>query len=585
MVKLLNFSDIKKKYLITTFHKLNYPKDSELIFIDESLFYLYSTEDRSVYKCSYIYSTEDVVKLYNSADIQVNKKLEIYRKKFKDLLNIYHNKKNSEKYWGLIIDQFLILLLKSIILKVKLFKKIKLQYFHKISSTAKSLTISNLLAFTFYARSNDYKELLSLLVLKELNSKTVNIKYQSIATVKNKVKIKICTLFLTYIVKLYISIFKPILIVNGYIGLKNSIIFFLRSFGKIINVPDKFLFNQVNNNLPIDQNFRERFRIAEKDVVDVIFNKIISRIFPVNYLENFNLITKDIRKISKKIKIIGTGSCHYYLDHFNIIASEILKKKNGKLLIFQHGGAISKTNNIQLEHLDQKYALKKYYFDNPKGLGMHFFNQKKISFDEIKKRSSILILNTTKIFESNIYYQYPRYTNHDPAKVFFSNLKTSNKKKVLLKLFTEKDSFEIKNSWKKNFGNKINFLPIFSNAKKEKFYNAKLVILDDLSTPLWELLFCGLPFIIICNKSTLDAWQYGKLFTKKIIKLKKINFFFDDPVKAADFVNSLDLDYLIEQWWKKTIKMKIFLDFKNFLIVEKRNYLSRIVKELRDLNK
>jgi hypothetical protein len=31
--------------------------------------------------------------------------------------------------------------------------------------------------------------------------------------------------------------------------------------------------------------------------------------------------------------------------------------------------------------------------------------------------------------------------------------------------------------------------------------------------------------------------------------------------------------------------MKIFLDFKNFLIVEKRNYLPRIVKELKDLNK
>jgi putative transferase (TIGR04331 family) len=585
MVKLLNFSDTKKKYLITTFHKLNYPKDSELIFIDESLFYLYPKEDRLVYKCSYIYSTADEVKLYNSVDIQVKKKLAIYRKKFKYLLNIYHNKKNSEKYWGLIIDQFLIMLLKSIILKVKLFKKIKLQYFHKISSTTKGLTISNLSAFILYARSNDYKELLSLLVLKELNNKSLNIKYQSIFKVKNKVKIKICILFLTHIIKLYISIFKPILIVNGYIGLKNSIIFFLRSSGKIINVPDKFLFNQVNNSFPTDQNFRKRLRISEKDVVDVIFNKIISRLFPASYMENFNLITKDIKKITKKIKIIGTGNCHYYLDHFNIMASEILKKKNGKLLIFQHGGAISKTNNIELKHLDQKYAFRKYYFDNPKGLGMHFFNQKKISLDEIKKRSSILILNTTKIFESNIYYQFPRYTNREPMKVFFSNLKKSNKKKVLLKLFAEKESFEIKNSWKKDFGNKINFLPIFSNAKKEKFYNTKLVILNDLSTPLWELLFCGLPFIIICNKSTLDAWQYEKLFTKKIIKLKKINVFFDDPVKAADFVNSLDMDYLIEEWWKKTIKMKIFLDFKNFLIVEKRNYLPRIVKELKDLNK
>jgi putative transferase (TIGR04331 family) len=585
MSNLLNFSDQKKKYFITTFHKLNYPVGSKLIFIDESLFHLYKEKDRSVYKCSYIHSKEDVAKLYNSTDILVKKKLVIYRKKFKDLLNSYHNKKNSEKYWGLIIDQFLIMLLKSIILKIKLLKKIKFKYFQKINQTTKNYNIADLRDFIFYVHSNDYKKLLSLFVLEELNGKSANIKYKSVHKVENKSKIKIYILCLRFFIRLYISIFKPILIVNGYIGFKNTKEFFLRSFGKIINIPHKFIFNEVNNNFFIDYNFRKRIRISEKDIIDVIFNKIISRLFPASYLENFNLIIKDIKKISKKVKIIGTGNSHYYHDHFNIISSEILKKKNGKLFIFQHGGGISKTNNIELEHLDQNYAHRKYYFDNPKGLGMHIFNKKKISFDEIKKRNSILILNTTLIFESNIYYQFPRYTNLEPSKVFFFNLKKSNKEKVLLKLFPEKESFKIKNSWKKDFGNKINFLPIFSNAQKEKFYNAKLVILNDLSTPLWELLFCGLPFIIICNKSTLSAWQYERLFIKKILKLKKINVFFNDPVKAADFVNSLDTNYLIEEWWKKISKMQIFLDFKNFLIVEKRNYLPRIVKELKDLNK
>jgi putative transferase (TIGR04331 family) len=585
MAILSNSSDKKKKYFITTLHKLNYPEGSKLIFFNENLFHLYKAEDRSPYKCSYIYRAEDIVKLYNSIDIDVNEKLVIYRREFSDLLNIYHNTNNSEKYWGLIIDQFLIILLKSIILNIKLFKKIKFKYFNKIYKTIKSENISNFYAFKGYVRSNDYKELLSLFVLKELNSKFVNLKYKNISKVGNKNKIKIYILLLRSIIRLYISFFKPILIVNGYIGLKNSIQFFFKSLGRIINVPENLLFYKVNNNFYIDQNFRQRIIISEKDIVDKIFNKIIGRLFPVSYLENFNSIKKDIKKISKKIKIIGTGNCHYYHDHFNILTSEILKRNNGKLLIFQHGGAISKTNNIELEHIDQKYASTKYYFDNPKGLGMHFFSEKKISFAEIKKRNSILILNTTSVFESNIYYQFPRYTNLDPSQVFFSNLNKFHKKKVLLKLFPQKESFKIKESWKKNFGNKINFLPILSNAKKEKFYKAKLVILNDISTPLWELLFCGLPFILICNKSTIDPWQYKKLFIRKIVKLKKINVFFNDPVKAADFVNSLDKDFLIEEWWKKINSMQIFLDFKNFLIIEKRNYLSRIVKDLRDLNK
>ena len=166
---------------------------------------------------------------------------------------------------------------------------------------------------------------------------------------------------------------------------------------------------------------------------------------------------------------------------------------------------------------------------------------------------------------------------------FFSKLNESNKKKVLVKLFPEKNSFIVENLWKKNFGNKLNFLPIFSDAKKERYFKAKLVVLNDISTPLWELLFFGLPFILICNQRVLEIWQYQNSFKKKFINLKKINIWFDDPVKAAHFVNSLDKDYLIEEWWKKITKTKIFLDFKNFLIVEKFNYLPRIIKELKAL--
>jgi hypothetical protein len=76
-----------------------------------------------------------------------------------------------------------------------------------------------------------------------------------------------------------------------------------------------------------------------------------------------------------------------------------------------------------------------------------------------------------------------------------------------------------------------------------------------------------------------------KRTSKKFVKLKKINVWFEDPVSAAQFVNSLNKDLLFEKWWKKTCNSKIYLEFKNFLIIEKPNYHSRIVKELIDLNK
>ena len=231
--------------------------------------------------------------------------------------------------------------------------------------------------------------------------------------------------------------------------------------------------------------------------------------------------------------------------------------------------------------MDQKYASRRYYFDNRRGLGMHFFNEKKISFEEIKIRSSILILTSTAPEE--FYYNPLYHTINDVSLIFFSNLNKTSKKKVFIKLISSKNSCRDKKLWEKTFGNNLKILPIFSNAKKNRYYKAKLVILNDLSTPLWELLYFELPFILICSKKFLISFQYNDLFKKKFIFLKKINIWFDDPIKAAHFVNSLNKDQLIEGWWKKVSKTKIFLDFKNFLIVEKNNYHFKIIKDLKNL--
>ena len=500
-------------------------------------------------------------------------------------MNAYHKVNENEKYWGFIIDQFLIILLRLIILEISLYKKINVKNFNLINGIIKNPKIFDTQTFLTYSSSNDFKKLLSSLVLKELGNKFVNLKLLNVYKISKKNKKKIAISILRFFIKSYIYLIKPILIVNGYIGIKNTINFFLRSFGNIINVPDSFLFNEIYNNNLMDKNFRVKIKIVEIDIIDKIFNKIIGKVFPMSYLENFNVIKKNYIKISKKIKIIGTGNSHYHTDHFNILTSEILKNKNGKFLVFQHGGGISRTSNLEINYKDQKYSFRRYYFENKAGLGMHFFTQKKISLDEIRKRSLILILNGIINYRSVEKYYHSRFIKLDPSFIFFSKLNEKRKKDISIKLFPIKNSSLVKKFWNKKFGHKVNFFPFFSNAKKENFYNAKLVILNDISTPLYEILFCGIPFILICNQSTLEAWQYKKLFKKKINKLKKLNLFFNDPIKAADFLNSFDENHLIEEWWKGIINTKIFLDFKNFLIVERENYIPKMVKELQRLNK
>ena len=73
---------------------------------------------------------------------------------------------------------------------------------------------------------------------------------------------------------------------------------------------------------------------------------------------------------------------------------------------------------------------------------------------------------------------------------------------------------------------------------------------------------------------------YKNIFKKKLKNLKKINLVFDNPTKGANFINSLLNKNEFALWWKKVSKTKIFLDFKKYIIIENKNYLPMLIKDL-----
>ena len=83
---------------------------------------------------------------------------------------------------------------------------------------------------------------------------------------------------------------------------------------------------------------------------------------------------------------------------------------------------------------------------------------------------------------------------------------------------------------------------------------------------------------MICDSNNYSGLK--KEFIEQIKKLKKINILFNNPKQAANFVNTLIKNDDIDEWWSKTYKTKIFFKLKNFVIVEKKNYTSMIVKDL-----
>ena len=57
---------------------------------------------------------------------------------------------------------------------------------------------------------------------------------------------------------------------------------------------------------------------------------------------------------------------------------------------------------------------------------------------------------------------------------------------------------QLENVWKEKYGKKIQFS---KENKENSIYNSKIIILDDFSTPLYEFLKIGVPFIIIMKDS------------------------------------------------------------------------------------
>ena len=113
-----------------------------------------------------------------------------------------------------------------------------------------------------------------------------------------------------------------------------------------------------------------------------------------------------------------------------------------------------------------------------------------------------------------------------------------------------------------------------------EIYQAKLIILDNISTAFYEAVRLNIPVLAFTdiNKFNLKN-KYEKLF----INLKKLNIIHDNPISLANFINQKY--HHIDVWWKEVSDTKEFSDLIKFTMPKNNNYASCIVKELLMKNK
>ena len=162
---------------------------------------------------------------------------------------------------------------------------------------------------------------------------------------------------------------------------------------------------------------------------------------------------------------------------------------------------------------------------------------------------------------------------------FYNNLEQDLKNKTIVKLFPGDENKNIKKIWKLKTSNNVKIYSDGAFYKHKWFKDTRVVIMDDISTPLYETIYLNMPTILICEELN----EFNKKFKFFIAKLKKINFIFSKPNEASKFIN--DNYDKIDIWWSKILKSSDFKNFKNQLFLDKgfdpKNSLTRDLLKFR----
>lgn len=572
-----------KKNILVIKNNISINLKKKYIFLSKYLFSFYNKKKIKHFKVhdqDYIFNSKKNVEKNFSF---IYKKIEIYRSQLIKQLNFYHNTQNDKKYWGLILDTWLFTLISLIKIRYDIITRSKIiskKFALDKSKLNKIYCDSNSLLLDCYESSNidNYIYYNIINFLKKKNKKRITDRRNNINFYKSY-KFYLIYLQLSFVklfILIYLKIYKPIIIIYGYNGFKNNLLIFIKSFGKILPIVPKYLFLKVNNN-NIDYLYRNKIEIKVRDKFDEIFNLIVKDLLPMSFLENFNAINKinNFNFLASNISAICSSQFHFD-DYLRILSSE-LKKNKKKIITFQHGAYIGLRKQCVLQYFDKKYSDKIYYWNNIRGLGDNYlsrYSQINIFSKESVKKNILFFSSPFRIHPTYVSFNYLNNSNHpylNGGYALHENLDIILKDKLKVKLFPNQflKSLAIE-EWNLKSGNKIEFV-----KKWNEVYQAKLIILDNISTAFYEAVRLNIPVLVFTD---IKKFNLKKKYEKLFINIKKLNIIHDNPISVANFINQKY--HNIDVWWNDVTRTKEFNDLVKFTMPKNKKYVSYIVKEL-----
>ncbi len=479
---------------------------------------------------------------YNLLYFQYKKLYLAYLKKIILILNEFHHKKYDQDYWepiiGLFLRRFILnyLFLKRVSKKNFFFKSLK---FSEVNFYKNYREFANIHDF----EKSDKKYYCNFYCPKD--SEFYQIKKIGFFTrLINNLKLIPVNLFLK------IGITK-VLFFESYFRKNLKRKFFLKSFFYFFTLPNLKLEKYKIEKIKI---FNNRLRMIDtlspKDKKDLLLNNILF-FMPINYVENFNIISNEVKKINLCSAIYVDGN-EINLDFIKFYIAR-LKLNKRKIITGQH------SLRSGLEDYDT-------YFDYSKSISNHY-----LTWGWKEKSKIIKKFSSLRIFSSLDKYRNLSEINNSLLRIcfilsgynkvgeclhqnFFENKKAEYSRIELLKFLKKKNQFQI--SLKPRTGSfylkdKNKFYKKFNIFKyKARMYEIlrkfNVVIFEKLSLGVAECIYLNQPVIFYYPKNLYK--QKNKEFNKMVKLLKKSNIYFENPKEVIKVIKSKEN---IDRWWFK----------------------------------
>ena len=469
---------------------------------------------------------------YNKLYFQYKKLYSRYLNKTASVLNNYHGKQYDKYYWEPIIGLYL----RRFILNFILLDKIKKKQFKKVDEKN----------FNFYKNYTEFADDDERYLLKIKNiGKHQHYRIKKISSI-SKIKNVLNIILPNILVKLKIT---NIFFQESYFKKNLKAIFSLRSLFYMNSLPTLKLENYKIDKKKIFQNRVNLIKIYEtRNTKDDFLNNLLFHM-PINYIENYKIISNEVKKISLSSAIYIDGN-EVKLDYIKFYIAELRLNKK-KILTGQH------SLRTGIEDYD-------IYFDYSKSISNYY-----LTWGWNDKLSSITRYSSTRVFSSLNKYKKVKVTQNDELNICFilcsfskagdclpdnylENLKAEKtrisllkemkkQKKIKLVLKPREGSFLFNN--KKNFYNKFSILKN-KTRMYEIFGNFNIVVFEKISLGIAECIHLNQPTIFYYPKNLYK--QKNKKYNELLYLLKKANIYFDDKNKMLQFLNSKKD---ISLWW------------------------------------